>query len=146
MTVPISALGEGHYTSLTFKNSELEVGRLYHCKPHNLGKAHGDTNDIIESPYILLAMAPTRGFKNVEKIAQSGEWTVSVKNAEVDCFVTLQVQRDDAATDVPNGARQAYLTTPAHASIVTNSGTNSAYSTTLSKYIFIISAGHKIHL
>lgn len=88
----------------TFERNGKALARLYHVPARDFG------NGIACPAHYALALAPTRGRKAGEPVAEAGCWTVGLRyDGAAAAQVVLQVQRDDTMRGGRVRGRQSYL-------------------------------------
>lgn len=88
----------------TLERNGKALARLYHVRERRFG------GGVVSPAHYVLALAPTRGRKAAEPLADPGRWTLRLRyGGTAAAQVVLQVQRDDAMRGAMVQGRQSYL-------------------------------------
>lgn len=88
----------------TLEKNGKALARLYHVPKRSFG------GGVVSPAHYVLALAPTRGRKATEPVAQAGRWTVGLRyGGTAAAQAVVQIQRDDAMRGGRIKGRQSYL-------------------------------------
>ena len=109
-SLPLAAVPSGGFVSLNNAAGQT-YARVYHVPSRLLERRPGA--DLRTRAIYLLALAPTACRGHGDILAPSGEWTVSLRNDQVESEnIILQIQRGDTAPGYEPLGRQSYFDGP----------------------------------